>query len=224
MTLSNFWNGFWVLAGIVFFGWIAWQIFLSMIGAVFYVWDRHRSRRQNDKEYEAYRKKERQIKREFMESPELLRGHDYVAAIWFDYIRNRDADPELLAQVVAAATAVERQWHRHYDGRPIREGWMTTENFEEYFRFIDSYGLWPQRSRAIFQREMHRHDVLRRARERLAVQSDWIVDQVYQQLATNVASLSGPKKSRYAAPASGGRRRASRDPGRTGARSATGNL
>ena len=84
-------------------------------------------------------------------SPTLLRNHDFVASLWFDFIRDKDADTLVVAKVVAAATLVEKEIGRKFDGRPIRQGWMSSQDFADYFAFLDQYDSVDLRYRALFQ-------------------------------------------------------------------------
>lgn len=81
----------------------------------------------------------------------LLRGHDFVASLWFDCIKNKDPDRGLVAKIVAGATQVEKESGRKYDARPIRQGWMTKQDYEDYFAFVDQYGSLDVRYRILFQ-------------------------------------------------------------------------
>lgn len=81
----------------------------------------------------------------------LLRGHDFVASLWFDYIKDKDPDREVVAKIVAGATRTEKESGRKFDGRPIKQGWMTKKDFEDYFAFVDCYGSLETRYRILFQ-------------------------------------------------------------------------
>lgn len=85
------------------------------------------------------------------DDPSRLKGHDLVASVWFDRLKDGQVDPETEAYVVAAATWVEKQEGLYYDGRPIQQGWMTEEDFQKYFLFLNMIGSFRERYRAIFR-------------------------------------------------------------------------
>lgn len=80
--------------------------------------------------------------RKHFEDPSLLRGQDYLAAIWYDRIKgNKSPDPVLEYKLVAVATFLEREAGRFYfDGRPVQQGWMTEKDIEDYINYILRHG------------------------------------------------------------------------------------
>jgi len=90
--------------------------------------------------------------RRYRANPDMLRGHDLVAAMWFDRIRGSALpDHDAVSLVVAAGTAMDHKEGRRYDGRPIQQGWMTKEDFDAYFRFLDSFGDAKSRYEVIYK-------------------------------------------------------------------------
>lgn len=81
----------------------------------------------------------------------LLRDHDFVASLWVDFVKDKTPNIATVAKIVAAATQVEKNKGRKFDGRPIRQGWMTEADFAAYFAFLDGFGSVEMRYRAMFQ-------------------------------------------------------------------------
>lgn len=81
----------------------------------------------------------------------LLRGHDFLASLWLDQVQGKKPSTALIAQLVAGATQVEKEDGRKFDGRPIRQGWMSRNDFDAYFAFVDEYGPLDVRYRALIQ-------------------------------------------------------------------------
>lgn len=118
---------------------IVMAVFLLIMARVRSAMDRRRSRREIEHYYQV--------------DKTLLRGHDYVASIWKDFIQGKkNVDPVLVANVVAAATEVEIDAQKgfYFHGRPIEQGWMTKRDFQDYYAFLQQYGNANDRYRAFF--------------------------------------------------------------------------
>ncbi|NVZ11530.1 hypothetical protein HW932_19965 [Allochromatium humboldtianum] len=110
---------------------------------------RHRARKRAQAEYKIRLAQQYEQLRDYMMDPDLLRGHDLVASIWLDMIRHQPPDPEMEGLVLAAATEIERHEGRHYEGRPIQRGWMTPQDYQDYFAFVDRFGCFQKRYAAV---------------------------------------------------------------------------
>lgn len=79
---------------------------------------------------------------------EFLYGHDLMADYWKQNIRNArysDEAEDAKVYVILSATKIEMDEGRNYDGMPIKKGWMTRFDYDEYFAFVDSYGTLEER-------------------------------------------------------------------------------
>lgn len=112
---------------------------------------KYRARKRAATEFDVRLARQREQLRDYMMEPDLLRGHDLVASIWLDNIRYKLPDPDLEALIIAAGTEIERCEGRHYDGRPIQRGWMTQQDYQDYFRFLDRAGDFSARYANIAQ-------------------------------------------------------------------------
>ena len=147
-------------------------IFLGLIfGLLFFpvlkfLWQQAEMR-QREKEQ---RSKDLQDLEEYRLATSLLRDHDLVASVWFDRIKGRENTPERVedrALVVIAGTRLEGQVGRSYDGRPIQQGWMSPEDYRDYFAFLDQHGSYKERHQALFVRAgylLGRYQLLSRSR------------------------------------------------------------
>lgn len=112
---------------------------------------RYRARKRTQAEYKIRLAQQQEQLRDYMMDPDLLRGHDLVASFWVEEIRHQPPNPEMEGLVLAAATVIEHHEGRHYEGRPIQRGWMTEQDYQEYFHFLDQAGSFKERYAAIFR-------------------------------------------------------------------------
>ncbi|BCU08458.1 hypothetical protein [Allochromatium tepidum] len=130
---------------------IGFLIIGTLFGHFLVFLQRHRARKRAQAEYKIRLAQQYEQLRDYMMDPDLLRGHDLVASIWLDMIRHQPPDPEIEGLVLAAATAIEHHEGRHSEGRPIQRGWMTEQDYQEYFHFLDQAGSFQERYAAIFR-------------------------------------------------------------------------
>jgi hypothetical protein len=123
--------------------------------------------------------------RESMDSdPELLRGHDLLAARWLRDVHGQKTPAlEDIALIVMAATLLERDVGRAYDGRPLDQGWMCKDDYANYFDFLDAFGPFALRKQALLD------------------DASFYLADALMACANNKQSIQWPAELRHAAPA-----------------------
>ena len=98
------------------------------------------------------RRRRKSVAREYQKDEQLYYGHDLLALYWKEQVKF--APPGLerdkkVARLVVMATQEELTSGREYLAKPIEQGKLTKRDYDDYFFFLDSFGLIDERTKAL---------------------------------------------------------------------------